>query len=168
MGKLIFAAALAAAGILAPCAVQAQAMTHAEQVTFEQWRNRVQQELGKHLQYPHPVLDQSLATGVVRVKFNCSESGRPDQVTLSKSSGSRALDRAALRAVSQIATLHPLPQSFAHGQAYQAMIMFDSELADGYQGRLDRMLAEAAKTNQRFGNRKVALVEALSPDAAGN
>jgi TonB family protein len=155
---LALTAASVAAGIVAPAAAQMPQMTHQEQVTFTQWSERVQSELDTNIHYPRAMAGRTPDHGIVRVKFNCSESGRPDKVTLAKSSGSPQLDRAALQAVGRISSLHPLPQDFADGQAYQAMIMFYSGSDDDYRRRLQKMSAEATKANKRFGRTQVASI----------
>ena len=62
--------------------------------------------------------------GVAKVSFYCSEEGRPSRVTLFRSSGEYAFDRAALHAVSRIKTLHPLAAGIDHHQRYAAVVIF--------------------------------------------
>ena len=58
--------------------------------------------------------------------------------------------------MSRISTLHPLPSDFAHGQAYQAMVMFDAYAKYGYDDRFKKMSDEADKMNVRFVHPQVA------------
>ncbi|MBB5713265.1 energy transducer TonB family protein [Sphingomonas aerophila] len=116
-------------------------------VTFKAWQVRVQRELAHRLHYLAPILGRSAGSGVVRVNFNCSESGRPDKVTLAQSSGSQALDRAALFAVRKMASMHPLPSSFNHEQKFAALIYFDDGLGTQSDSKLKDMMASADKAN---------------------
>ena len=161
-----FAVAFAAATIIVPSGIAAQTTvigtaaqtTPAERVTLVQWGERVNKELNKQIHYPTLIGGQPFATGMVRVKFNCSESGRPDKVTLLKSSGSRALDRAAVAAMQHVATLHPLPDGMGHDQQYQAVILFETDQA-AYDSGLKAMQAEAVKTNAWFKGSSMAATQ---------
>lgn len=113
-------------------------------VAFKAWNARVQRLLQENVEYPQGMSLSSPGTGVVRVKFDCSESGRPDKVSISRSSGNGLLDQAALRAVSRVATLHPLPTGFSHGQRFEAQVVFASSEKDA---RLKTMSAEQARRN---------------------
>jgi TonB family protein len=118
--------------------------TSTDYVAFDEWINRVQNLLVRNLQHSQGISPYSSGTGVVRIKFNCSDSGKPDKVTLKKSSGDLMLDRAALRAMSRVATLHPLPTGFNHGQRFEAEVVFAS---DEYDARLKAMAAEQTRHN---------------------
>lgn len=113
-------------------------------VTIREWGERVQKLLDKELRYPEPMAGAPVPTGIVRVKFNCSDTGRPDQVTLLKKSGYSALDREAVRAVSRIVSLHPLPSGFKPDQHYEAAIVF---AADQQDTRLKQIAVERTKRN---------------------
>jgi protein TonB len=114
-------------------------------VSFSEWSGRVQGLLDQNISYPQragPVTTPG--TGVVRIKFNCSESGKPDKVSLMKSSGDWALDKAAIRAMSRVATLHPLPTGFNHGQRFEALVVFADNERDA---RLASIAAEQKRHN---------------------
>jgi protein TonB len=114
-------------------------------VALNDWSARVQKALDHNLQYtPQLGPVTSPGTGVVWIKFNCSESGRPDKISLSRSSGDGMLDREAMRAMSRVATLHPLPTGFNHGQRFEAMVVFAS---DPFDARLKTMAAEQTRRN---------------------
>jgi TonB family protein len=87
-----------------------------------------------------------MPTGIVAVKFGCSESGAPSSVQLYKTSGNRRLDRAAMRAVSKIATLHPLPARLRHEQQYIVRVLFANS-GSGAEREIRKMQAEAVKSN---------------------
>jgi periplasmic protein TonB len=158
MKRIVFAAASVAACVVTPAAAQMPDMTQHEAVTFAQWRDRVQAELATNIHYPRAMAGRSLENGLVRIKFNCSDTGRADKVTLARTSGSSQLDRAALAAVSRISSLHPLPADFAHGQAFQAMVMFYTGSDDDYRRKIEKIRAEASQMNAHFGSTQIALV----------
>lgn len=145
-----------AAAIVAACLLVASAVAQpgpatsndpSNAVTFKTWAVRVQKELDRNLRYPSDLMGEYPRGGVVRVKFNCSDDGRPDRVTIARSSGNRLLDKAALQAVQRMASMHPLPASFAHEQKFAALILFDGiggQNGDLYQ---KKVLEEAAKDN---------------------
>ena len=145
-----------AAAIVAACLLVAGAVAQpspatpnssSDAVTFKTWAVRVQKELDRNLRYPSDLMGEYPRGGVVRVKFNCSDDGRPDKVTIARSSGNRLLDKAALQAVQRMASMHPLPASFARDQKFAALIQFDG--IGGQDGDLyqKKMLEEAAKDN---------------------
>jgi protein TonB len=145
-----------AAAIVAACLLVASAVAEpdpatsnhsSDAVTFKTWAIRIQKELDRNLRYPSDLMGDYPRGGVVRVKFNCSDDGRPDKVTIARSSGNRLLDKAALHAVQRMASMHPLPASFAHDQKFAALIQFDG--IGGPDGDLyqKKVLEEAARDN---------------------
>lgn len=88
-------------------------------------------------------------TGVVAVKFNCSETGAPAGIEIQKSSGHRDLDYATMRAVKRISTLHPLPTGLADNQKYIVRVLFADSIED-LQRKSAQMRAEAARSNAWF------------------
>jgi len=124
--------------------------TAEEHVTLAQWSSRVTRALEHGLSYPPGLLGKASNEGVVTVKFNCSDSGSPAAVALEKSSGSRDLDTAALRAVSHIATLHPLPDGVVHGQKFQALVLFATS-EDSKDAIMKKISKEVALRNAWFG-----------------
>lgn len=135
MPRNIIASLVAATATLLPGAVIAQTagMQHHTdpntRVTLAEWTQRMQSELQRQMVAPTGVYDQ-LSEGAVRIKFNCSEDGRPSKVTLLKSSGRPAVDRAALRAVRSMASLHPLPTGFTPETRYEAIVLFANDTWD--------------------------------------
>jgi TonB family protein len=99
-------------------------------VTLAEWTGRMNLMLDREIRRAYPSVSRGTTQGVVRVKFNCSEDGRPDKVTLLKSSGSSLLDKQALRAVERVASLHPLPTGFRPDQKYVAVLVFASDPSD--------------------------------------
>ena len=132
--------------------------------TLEAWSGRVFQHIDDHMTYPASPLNR-VNTGVVAVKFNCSETGAPIDVALYKSSGSRNLDEATLRALRRVATLHPLPVGMTHGQKFVVRVLFADSPA-GAERQMDQLRAEARKNNEWFGKGAPALggiVELIPP-----
>jgi len=116
-------------------------------VTMAEWTERMHRVLANELHYPMPVLGLRPGSGTVSVKFNCSDNGRPDKVSVLKSSGDSLLDRAALSAVRRMASLHPLPTGFTPSQKFVALIVFANNASDP---QLDWMAKEQTKRNRWY------------------
>jgi protein TonB len=133
--------------------------------TLAAWSNRVFDDLGKVTKYPAGIGNLPTPEGVVAVKFNCSESGAPENVTLVEKSGNRDLDNATLRAVRRIATLHPLPAGMKHQQAIIIRVLYANSEQDTRR-RLVKLQADAARSNAWFG-RSSSATAALEVVPAG-
>lgn len=149
MLRIIPAAAGSAIGfallVAAPLSAQhVEHITPAEQVTLAAWTGRMNVMLDREISRSSAIWSKVANEGVVRVKFNCSENGRPDKVTLLKGSGNAALDAQALHAVERLASLHPLPTGFKPDQKFVAVLVFAS---DAYDPRM-----KAARGEQRLSN----------------
>lgn len=107
----------------------------AKGISVQTWSNRVAHSLDNGLEYPRPMGTADYHAGLSKVSFHCSDAGAPSDVSIVGSSGSRDLDRAAMRAVQTISTLHPLPDGISHAQTFQAWIVFA-----GDEQERDRML----------------------------
>lgn len=130
--------------------------------TLTVWSNRVFNELDKHLRVLPSVGPEGPQTGIVAVKFNCSESGAPAGVSLLRSSGNREFDRATLRAVREIVTLHPLPTGLSHEQKYVVRVLF-APSQESAKRQLVQMQREATQNNAWFdkGSRSIAALELM-------
>ena len=117
--------------------------------TLAKWSERVYRDLGDHLNYPTSVLGR-YSTGVVAVKFKCSETGAPADIALYTSSGAHDLDQATLRALRHIVTLHPLPDGMLHNQQFVMRVLF-AESPESAAQQISKIRAEAAKSNAWFG-----------------
>ncbi|WP_340315956.1 energy transducer TonB family protein [Rhizorhabdus argentea] len=150
--KRFMSMAIAGACLFAPTpqAIAQSNGTAEEHVTLAQWSSRVTRALEHGLSYPPGLFGRASNEGVVTVKFNCSDNGSPAAVALEKSSGSRDLDAAALRAVSHIATLHPLPDGIIHGQKFLALVLFATS-EDSKDFFMKRISKEMALRNAWFG-----------------
>ena len=98
---------------------------------------------------------QLIGAGIAIVRFQCDENGKPDNVALFRRSGDRAVDRTAMRAVSKLSTLHPLPASLEKDQLFQANIVLaqDYVTLDRLSKKLER--EEAARIASSPGERTV-------------
>lgn len=162
---LQLAAAGAAVAFTVPLAAPASAQhvdhtTPGKLVTLAEWTKRMNRLLVEEMRYPAPMLGQEPGRGVVRVKFNCSDSGRPDKVALLHSSGQPALDREALRAVKRLASLHPLPTGFTPDQKFEAVLVFALDPADA---NVRTTAQEQARRNAWYRDPDVAKLKA-APD----
>lgn len=96
----------------------------AQHETVGQWSQRVGHSLSNELIYPQAAGRDDNAEGLAKVSFRCSEDGKPGEITVLSTSGSHDLDRAAMRAVKRIPTLHPLPDGIGHDRPFQAWVAF--------------------------------------------
>lgn len=147
-------AVLVATPSVAPA--QRDIVVQPEAVSVQRWSARVSRALDQNLVYPRPDFGRPDPEGVVRVDFRCSEDGKPSHVAVSRPSGTRRLDVAALRAVNRLKTLHPLPTGIGHDQRYAAMIIFAA--SEESRDRKLRALAKEARTAGPGGRTTVALV----------
>ncbi|SDA36569.1 energy transducer TonB [Sphingomonas sp. NFR15] len=163
----LFLAGTIALAALVPgsSAVGRTAAAATESPTLAAWSDRVYRAVEEHLTYPHDVFGR-YSTGVVAVKFRCSETGAPADVELYKSSRAPDLDQAALRAVRRIATLHPLPDGMPHNQRIVMRVLF-ADTPETAAQEIRHMRIEAAQANAWFGRSApaVASTVALAPPA---
>ena len=92
-----------------------------------QWAAAVSRDLDRSLKFQRFMRPQQHATGIVSVRFNCSDDGRAVNLVVTRHSGSRVLDGAAIQAISQIRSLHPIPGELASNQLVQANIYFAAD-----------------------------------------
>ena len=98
----------------------------AQQVDPElaQWVERIDAQLSDNLDRTARQVGDS--SGVVMLKFNCTEDGKAANVAVAKSSGNPRIDRAAIRAVNMVESFHPLPRGLGHGQPIMAVLSYDT------------------------------------------
>jgi TonB family protein len=126
-------------------------------ITLDRWVKRTSGQLEQNLHYPAYLMGREPNQGIVRVRFLCSEDGRPSGVAVAQSSGFHELDDAAMRAVRGIRSLHPLPEGLTHDQRYQAVVLFATN-----QASYDRQVA-ALRNEAR---RQLVSTGSASPDIA--
>ena len=146
----VAAVSLAAAGLTDAAFAQGGNVVVAAPPTLDTWSNHLFKLLDRRISYPAPLFGQAVNTGIVTVKFHCSDTGAPAGVTLFKSSGHRDLDRATLRGVQQIATLHPLPAGLKRDQVFVVRMLY-ADSAEAAREQIARMQAEAKRNNAWFG-----------------
>lgn len=131
MNPILFVAAGIA--LLAPTASSSQSQdpeitVQGIPLTPARWAASVSRKLDAALVYPRAMLNQSPDSGIVSVRFRANAANRPDELTLSRKSGSRALDRAAMSAIAGIGTMPAMPSSFRPDQQFVANILFATDL----------------------------------------
>lgn len=136
----------------------------AKPLTLASWSKGVTNMLEDRLIYPESSDGAEPPSGIVSIRFQCGENGAPTAITISRKSGARSLDYAAMRAVKGIKTLHPMPLNFKRDQQYEANILFATSLSD-YATQLAQLRKEATSRNAWFsdGNRTIALNVGFQP-----
>ena len=103
--------------------------------SLQNWQASVSRDLSAHMQYPRFFGPMVTDSDFVVVRFQCGSDGRPSDMSLTRKSRNSRFNSAALRAVSAIRTLHPLPEGMAEGLVIQANLVFatnEQELAWQY------------------------------------
>ena len=95
--------------------------------TVAVWSQKIVQQLDRHLVYPRAIGSADYPEGTVSVRFSCGDDGKPASVVLFRGSGNRLIDRAAVRAIAQIDTLHPMPVAIGHDSTFQANIILAAD-----------------------------------------
>jgi len=133
--------AVATLAIAAPLIAQTPALDP----EIATWADRISAQLDANLERSAgPVGD---ASGLVTVKFNCTEDGKASNIAVLKSSGNRRIDRAAMQAVKMVRSFHPLPRGLGHGQPIVAILSYDTQ-EDGFRRHQEegRQIAHAGNT----------------------
>jgi TonB family protein len=131
MTKLSWAALPLLTMLVAPVATL-QARQPAPEITvtapsateLQAWSSRVGGAIEREMRLPKRLGTADYEQGMVDVTFLCSEDGTPTKVALARTSGSSRLDRAGLKAVERVGTLHPLPAGIGQDQVYRARMLF--------------------------------------------
>jgi periplasmic protein TonB len=125
---------------------------------IQAWSARVGSAIDREMRYPRLLGLSNSDEGTVDVTFRCSEDGTPTEVALARTSGSRLLDRAGVKAVQRVGSLHPLPNGVSHAQVYRARMLFAIENGMGRAERkAEALRGTADAANERLArNRQVA------------
>ena len=91
------------------------------------WSQNIARQLDRHLVYPRAFGGADYPEGTVSVRFSCGDDGKPASVVLFRGSGNRLIDRAAVRAIARIETLHPMPAALRHDSTFQANIILAAD-----------------------------------------
>lgn len=155
-----FSIVLAACLPASPVAAQPQdIVVTAQPSVITQWATRVGGDIGRHMAFPREALGREIGGGVVRVQFRGSETGKPSDVMIKTSSGSRQLDAAGARAVRRISTLNPLPDGISPDQEYEAVLLFATNEQD-HDRQIAVLKADSARHNQRLAERRAGVASA--------
>ncbi|MFA7587754.1 MAG: TonB family protein [Novosphingobium sp.] len=123
--------------------------------SLQAWQGTVSRELSANLRYPRPLGLASNDSDFVTVRFRCGDDGQPVDLTIAHKSRHGQFNGAAMRAVSRLGSLHPLPAGVALGQTFQANLVFavDKESLDHQFARLRQ--SEAARMASSGAERQV-------------
>lgn len=135
-------------------------------LTVDQWSANTTKSLERQLRRAVHSNSPQTNEGVVRVNFRCSEDGTPSEVALANSSGHGDLDRAALRAVRGISTLHPLPQGIPHDQRFAALILFANDQLS-YNRQMAVLRENAARENASLAAGRTPLAMTIGLTSQG-
>ena len=102
-------------------------ITAASRPTVAVWSQKIAQQLDRHLVYPRAFGHTDYPEGTVSVRFSCGDDGKPASVVLFRGSGNRLIDRAAVRAIAQMESLHPMPVAIRHNSTFQANIILAAD-----------------------------------------
>ena len=127
--------------------------------TVVQWTQKIERQLDRHLAYPRTFRALDALEGTVAVRFSCGADGKPASIVLFQGSGDRLIDRAAMRAIAHIETLHPMPARLARDSTFQANIIFaaDEESLVRQQDVLQRKEAQRVAREGKRGQSVVVL-----------
>ena len=137
------------------------------EVALASWSQRVRDDLERKMGSPS-ALNGVVADGLVTVSFTCTESGRPDNVALLQSSGHNGLDKAALRSVRRLSSLHPMVEGMRpHQKVIAQMLYLDGTGSPAAIARRTQALdTKAREANQWFTREQIASGEILMLRAA--
>lgn len=155
--KLLFCTLLAVPLLLLPVPALAQSSPSIDVTaptivppTLDGWAEHTGALLSQRLRYP--IILAGPDEGIVQVKFACNDNGTAADIALLNSSGSRQLDNAAMRAIRNIPSLHPLPAGIGAGQRYVATILFATSQSS-YDRQIRDLRRNALDNNSRFARR---------------
>ncbi|WP_156024991.1 hypothetical protein [Sphingomonas phyllosphaerae] len=94
------------------------------------WAVEVNRKLERVLIYPYLFSNELPRTGMVSVRFHADDMNRPSMMAISRTSGIRAFDKAAMMAVSRIGAMPLLPATFRQNQAFVANIIYAASEGD--------------------------------------
>lgn len=125
--RTTYAAALAATLLFSAGTQAEDIIVESSSFTHEAWLTHVSRQLDARLTYPQMLTtNSSQPAGAVSVRFVADQQGRPAALEVVRGSGTKALDRAAMRAVSKLNSLHPMPAAFNGNHLFRADIVFAS------------------------------------------
>lgn len=136
-----------------PAKEPAQEITVVGQNDLQGWTTRVGRAIDEQMEFPRTIGRVGYDEGIVDVSFKCSADGKPSNVALLSSSGSRRLDRAGMSAVKNVSSLHPLPPGISDDQTYRAKLLFAVDDGNG------RAMKRAAALRDKADSGNMALAK---------
>ncbi len=127
--KTMIVSALVTSFTLFPVGIQAQNQTsNYENVvvggrSVDQFVEDVSQNLDRVLNHSSLTIMPVRGTGVAQVLFRCGPDGKPINISFYRKDDDLDVNRLAVRAVSKIRTMHPLPSGISEDQQYMANII---------------------------------------------
>jgi hypothetical protein len=129
--KNITLGALVASFAIFPVQAQDQDYTNYDNVviggrSLDNFVGDVNKDLDRALNRSRPVTRAIMGTGIVQVLFECGPDGKPTNISYYRKDQDGDVNRLAVRAVSKIRTMHPLPHGVSENQQYMANIIIAS------------------------------------------
>lgn len=118
---------LAAPALSQPDTANQMVITAPSKPSVVQWTQKIAQQLDRRLVYPRAIGRSDYPEGTVSVRFSCGDDGKPASVVVFRGSGNRLIDRAAVRAIAKMDTLHPMPAAIRHNSTFQANIILAAD-----------------------------------------
>lgn len=157
--KNIRLAALVASFAIFPVQAQEQDYTNYDTVvigerSLDNFVSDVNKDLDRGLNRSRPRAQPIIGTGIVQVLFECGPDGKPTNISYYRKDNNRDVNRLAVRAVSKIRTMHPLPSGLSAGQQYMANIIiahdrFEYEGLSKELNRSEQLRIAAAKGSNK-------------------
>lgn len=121
-------------------------------VALAEWSTRVGQGIESKMRFPHKLGQANAGDRLVEVAFVTDDNGGPEQVTVVTKSGDQRTDRAAVRAISRMDTLAPLPEGMERNQAFRAQLLYVDSSTDRrhIERRADALRAKARASNSWY------------------
>lgn len=133
----------------------------AAQPGMSAWVDKVSDDLSATFERSRLPSMNAIVSDYAQVQFTCDENGQPTQIALVRKSRSGWIDRAALRSVRSLKTMHPLPMNVREGQLYQADFIF-AENERAYD-RLTDAVNESHERRLASGDRTVIALAVTRP-----
>lgn len=119
-----------------------QDITVTAPLTVKVWAQGLTRRLENALQYPDGLTIFNPNHAFARVQFSLNADGSLRDMHLVRKSGSRALDKAALKAVSKLDRMGVMPTNISPGRLIEAHLLF---------AKSEEQLRDVAAANKAFG-----------------
>lgn len=129
------------------------------------WSRSMTKSIDDKLAFPYQASARTL-NGLVSVTFHCSDDGTPVGLKVLQRSGETSLDQAAMRAISRVKTMHPLPAGLRSDQKFQANIIFADSRTE-YDRQLKVLARETAKRPALLMDTENTFVLGVTPRPQG-